>query len=463
MYDLNFFMVERADGWRASCEYNTDLYNADTVRNLLGRFETLLTGICTEPNRRISELPLLSVAERRQMLEVGRRHRHGPATHRSAEPRGHTPPRNETESRLAKLWENVLGIKDISVTADFFDEGGHSLMAAKLLAQIERTFGRKMSLAMFLQAPSIEGIAAFLREEREEARRDQVVAIQPEGLKDPLYLVDAGPFFRPLARRLGSDQPVFGLLLPDLADLPQRFTVSDLATNLIRALREVRPHGPYFLGGWSHAGVIAYEMMQQLMASGEDVPLMILFDTCSPRYLRGFKGLKAVPIRLLFLSEKLIYHFGNLRHLKLVDALRYARERIRTIQLAWKLRFWQFWYRDMKRPAAEHLKYSSNYQYLAVEDYEPEPSAAPLALFRSQVLQTGAFRDSNLGWSEVARKGLVVHELPGEHDAMFIEPGVELLAAKLAGSLTPPEKGASVSRIEEITAAEPQDGCRCPK
>ncbi len=450
MYDLNFFMVERADGWRASCEYNTDLYEGATIRGLLKHFATLLAEICANPNRRISELPLLTVDERRQLLEPDWRNRAAQAPKRLAGHEKRVSPRNEMEERVAILWERVLGVKDISITADFFDAGGHSLLAARLLAQIERTFGSKMSLAMFLQSPTIEHISAFLLGEKDEARRDQIVAIQREGSSPPLYLVDAGPFFRALTRRLGADQPVFGMLLPALADLPTQFTVGDLAANLIRALRDVQPHGPYYLGGWSHAGVIAYEMAQQLRSSGEDVPLLVLFDTCSPRYLRKFQGLRAFPIRLLFLAEKLLYHFGNLRRQKPAVAMTYALERIRTITLAWKLRFWEFWYRDMKLPASDQMTYSSHFQYLAVKAYEPMPCEAPLVLFRSEVLQTGRFRDPFLGWGEVAHNGLVVHEMPGDHDAMFIEPGVELLASKLADCLAQGEKVKTIRGVDRV-------------
>jgi len=452
MYDLNFFMVERADGWRASCEYNTDLYDGATIRVLLSRFETLLADICANPDRRISELALATGEEWRQHLAPNWRDRAGAASPRVSGHQTRVPPRNEMEERLAKLWERVLLTRDIGVADDFFDIGGHSLLAASLLAQVERTFGRKMTLAVFLQSPTIEHISAFLRNEKEGSRREQIVAIQRDGPRAPFYIVDAGPFFRPLTRRLGFDQPVFGMLLPALTDLPTQFTVGDLAANLIRALRDVRPHGPYYLGGWSHAGVIAYEMAQQLHSQGEVVALVALFDTCSPRYLQRFQGLRALPIRLFFLAEKLRYHFGNLRLLKPADAMAYARERIRTILLAWKLKFWDFWYRDIGLPAVEDMNYSSRFQYLAVKRYEPMPSVTPLVLFRSAVLQTGRFRDPLLGWGEIAKSGLILHELPGEHDAMFIEPGVELLTAKLAESLEQAEKAATVRGVADVPA-----------
>jgi amino acid adenylation domain-containing protein len=68
LYDLNFFMVERPEGWRFSCEYNTDLFEADTVTRLLGHVENLLRAAIADPGRRISALPMLSDGERLTLL-----------------------------------------------------------------------------------------------------------------------------------------------------------------------------------------------------------------------------------------------------------------------------------------------------------------------------------------------------------------------------------------------------------
>ena len=94
---------------------------------------------------------------------------------------------------------------------------------------------------MFLQSPTIQGLARSLREQSSMQRHSRVVAIQPEGSRTPLFLMDAGPFFRPLAHRLGNDQPLFGLILPDLAELSPQFTVKELVTYFIADLRAV-PH-----------------------------------------------------------------------------------------------------------------------------------------------------------------------------------------------------------------------------
>ena len=159
IYDLNFFLVERVEGWRASCEYNADLYERLTVRRLLEQFRGLLEGIAADPTRRISEFLLTSPGERN--LPAPPADQAAGLTvlaHPPSEPArdDYVAPRDPVEARLAELWERALGAERISVTADFFDVGGHSLLAARLLAQVHKVFRRKLSLASLLQSPTIE-------------------------------------------------------------------------------------------------------------------------------------------------------------------------------------------------------------------------------------------------------------------------------------------------------------------
>ena len=73
-------------------------------------------------------------------------------------------PRDEREKKLAEIWEAVLGVSPIGIQQNFFDLGGHSLLAAKIISQIEKTFGTRLSLAQIFRAPTVEQLAALLRE-----------------------------------------------------------------------------------------------------------------------------------------------------------------------------------------------------------------------------------------------------------------------------------------------------------
>jgi natural product biosynthesis luciferase-like monooxygenase protein len=341
----------------------------------------------------------------------------------SGGPRPAVAPRDETEAELALVWREVLGKESVSVTEDFFDSGGNSLLAMSLVARVERTFGKKVSLVRFFQASTIEAVAAGLREDAWESPQTRVFAMRAEGTQAPLIIVDAGPFYRPLVRRLGRDQPVFGLSLPKLSALPERFSVSDIAADLVKALCASGVDGPYYLAGWSAAGLFAYEMAQQLRSRDKEVSLLTLFDTHSPEYRRSFQEWRKFPIRAYLWLEKVLYHLWKARTMPSRQAWRHFREGMQKFR------------RPVPKGAQEKGvpgavdEYSWQIQYRTELDYCPEPCDMPVVLFRSTALQKGWFRDPQLGWGAVVRRGLTVHEMPGEHDAMFLEPHVQRLAA----------------------------------
>jgi thioesterase domain-containing protein len=80
-----------------------------------------------------------------------------------------------------------------------------------------------------------------------------------------------------LTSQLASDWTVYGLLRPARAE-----SVEAIARDCIVAIRQVRPHGPYELGGECVGGVVAYEIARQLRAAGEGVALLMLLDSWCP-------------------------------------------------------------------------------------------------------------------------------------------------------------------------------------
>jgi aspartate racemase len=367
-------------------------------------------------------------------------------------------PRDECESRLAQIWQSLLGLQRISVTADFFDNGGHSLLAARLLAQVASAFGKKLPLTTLLESPTIESLATHLRstaphdgshamngtqtvgagpiEAGGNITEQQVFPMRREGNRPPLMIVDAGPFHRPLVRRLGNDQPVYGVALPELASLPRQFTVQDIATNLVDAICASDIEGPCYLAGWSQAGVMAYEMARLLQSRGKEVALLILFDSSNPTYIRSFKEWRKFPVQCYFWLSKAIYHFSKMLRMPLRDAWNYYWKRRRRFELPVVPIV------NQADPSEVPPVDSWKVQYLAANKSEPEPCDWPIVLIRSTALQRGWFRDPRLGWGDVARGGLQVHEMPGEHDAMFLEPHVEQLAAIVSRELRAAAAGA---------------------
>ncbi|WP_073920060.1 amino acid adenylation domain-containing protein [Streptomyces sp. CB00455] len=199
-----------------------------------------------------------------------------------------TPPSDADEDRLLRLWQRLLDATELGVHDDFFALGGHSLMAVRLVSLINAEFGRALGVAAVLEHPTIAGQAALLRREPGAADGSaDLVTMRGGGHRPPLFLVHpvggGVTCYRETASALGDEQPVYALPAPGLADgeeLPD--SVEALAERCLRAVRAVRPEGPYAVGGWSFGGMVAYEMARRLAEEGEEVVLLAMIDSGFP-------------------------------------------------------------------------------------------------------------------------------------------------------------------------------------
>lgn len=82
-------------------------------------------------------------------------------------------PRNEVEEKLVEIWKEVLDVKQIGIDEDFFDRGGNSLKATMLLARINKTFNKVISLKQIFMTPTIREIASYI----EQCQLEEQVAI----------------------------------------------------------------------------------------------------------------------------------------------------------------------------------------------------------------------------------------------------------------------------------------------
>ena len=192
---------------------------------------------------------------------------------------GYWPPRDQVEARLATIWEELLGHSAIGIDDDFFELGGHSLLALRMTVRIRQELGRELPVATVLTSPTIRGLAAELRRPEDMGSVNPIVALRTTGDRPALFLSHAlgGQVFRyrPLAARLGEDQPVY--TIPARGLIPGQephTTLTEMADDYVRYIRSVRPHGPYVLGGFCIGGNIALEVARRLRADGEDVPVV---------------------------------------------------------------------------------------------------------------------------------------------------------------------------------------------
>jgi surfactin family lipopeptide synthetase A len=329
-------------------------------------------------------------------------------------------PKDATESRLVQIWETVLGVRPIGVRYNFFELGGHSLVAVKLMNRVEQAFGKNLPIATLLQAPTIEQLAAILRQEGWEPSWSCLVPIQTGGSKLPFFCVHgangAVVRFYDLARYLGSNQPFYGLQAYGLDERNSCDTrAEDMAARYIKEIRSVQPEGPYLLGGYSMGGTVAFEMAQQLTAQGEERAVVVLFDTLCP----APEG-AAVSAEFASASSALAELFQIPARGWPAYLWRIATAPIRSIDR---------WLLVARLP--RNVKKVRNACLQAEEDYRPRPYPGRVVLFRSSHKPLAQTIDPRAGWSTYAADGLEIHEIKGNHENILLEPQVQSVGEQL--------------------------------
>ncbi|MGB6679645.1 MAG: amino acid adenylation domain-containing protein, partial [Terriglobales bacterium] len=194
------------------------------------------------------------------------------------------PATDPFESQLVRIWEEVLGRKPIGIRDNFFELGGHSLLAARLMHRIGQTLNKTVPLAMLLEAPTIESLASTLRQDGWSHHWSSLVPLQPHGSHSPFFCIHGvgGNVvgFHELAQHMKPDYPLYGLQSQGLDGKHSCHTrIEDMAAHYLEEIHTIQAKGPYHLGGFSLGGLVAYEMACQLVARGEEVGLLVLFDT----------------------------------------------------------------------------------------------------------------------------------------------------------------------------------------
>ncbi|MFN3495596.1 MAG: non-ribosomal peptide synthetase, partial [Hydrogenophaga sp.] len=211
--------------------------------------------------------------------------------------------------RMTALFARVLECAEVAPDDSFFDLGGNSLLALRLMARIESEFGAcggTMGVGLLKTHATPASLLAAMRSTARDALPRHLVAIQGEGSGVPLYgihgLGHRERLYRPLASALGPGLPVFGLTV-GYADLAQPLpSLEELAAQYLQDIQAHRPTGPLVLAGLSHSGYVAFELAHQLTRAGREVARLVLFDSQGPG---GRPELRGRKVRLRAHATKL--------------------------------------------------------------------------------------------------------------------------------------------------------------
>ncbi|MBF0136262.1 MAG: amino acid adenylation domain-containing protein [Magnetococcales bacterium] len=357
--------------------------------------------------------------------------------------------RDILELELVQIWEDVLQIRPIGIRDNFFDLGGHSLIAVRLMARIEQHFKKSLPLSVLFQGSTIEQLARIIRKQSATDPWSSLVAIQGRGNQSPFFCVaGAGGYviyFHQLGRCLAADRPFYALQPPGLdgATAPHE-RVEDLAAHYIATIKGVQPHGPYYLGGHSFGGTVAYEMVRQLHARGEPVALLAILDSPAPHHYHPV-GLDWSQAQWLSQLAEIIEHmYGTpleitramMTTLNPEEPLRHLFERLKKNDILpadANIAHFQGFIRVYKTNL--QVRYTPPQEHLPVR----------MVLFSSRDLQPDNLTTEKMdpairldpfqGWSPYSAKPVELHVIPGDHLTMMQQPHVEILAEKLRGCL----------------------------
>ncbi|MGE0652769.1 MAG: AMP-binding protein [Alphaproteobacteria bacterium] len=341
-------------------------------------------------------------------------------------------PPTALEAKLQCIWAEALGLERVGLYEDFFMLGGDSLQAVDLFLRIEKDVGRRLPRSVLFEAGTVAKMAHRIEE---FVPSPCLVPIQPKGDLPPFFCVHDGNAevlkYRELARLVGDKQPFYGIQSRGLDGEEEPFTdIDEMAAYYVQEIRKVQPEGPYYIGGYSFGGRVAYVMAQVLRAAGEEVALLALLDTFC------LAGQKHVGWR-----EWLALHRERLREQSFLGIPAYLWLRVRNgIELNYvRLRrksysaAWHFC-KARGKPLPRLLWRPVPANDMIRHNYRPRPYDGDAVLFKAE-RNAWNHPDEHDGWYGLIQGNLEIRPITGTHFEIMRQPHVRTVARELTAAL----------------------------
>lgn len=327
------------------------------------------------------------------------------------------------EQKIAQIWTQCLGISNLSVDTDFFEVGGDSLLATQLITLLNTQLNIDLDTHSLLQAPTIAELTLLINQKNQQLDTETsfpnlVVKIQAGNPTwKPLILMHPVGghvyFYRELAHHLDSQLPIYGIRAQGVEGeaAPLR-TIPEMVEVYTEALQSFQPHGPYYLGGTSFGGTLAFAIAQELISQGETVAFLALIDTPSPDNM---------PYEFDETSNILFYllEVGNNLDLKGFDSLDEEQ------QLDFYLRNSGDKFKSRKELKIMLQLFKANLR--AMRNYQPSVYGGKIHFFLARQRDEFNAKTPAHGWIGLAEKGIEIYSIPGNHITMNKEPNVQYL------------------------------------
>ena len=376
----------------------------------------------------------------------------------AASTRGYISPRGELETRLAEVWADLLRVERVGRHDNFFDLGGHSLIAVQLISRLQKILpGRALPLRSVLEAPTLEQFAVWADRYTGSSADITIQLREGNALNQPFFCVSAAAGnalgMRPLAMLLDPGIPFYCIQNKGLDGSEPFRTIEDGARCYLEELRKIQAHGPYRLGGYCFGAVVAFEMACMLQEAGERVESLFIIDASNPAYLQSLSGRKLIAKFLRYCRRRIPQHIRALRSLRGRQRFLYIADRLSAVnvQIArlvtkqsrvnrkmFKLD------QKMKIEPNDASKLElivqnlENSARIAHRSYSPRHTFAGNALvFKASRRTPDPYEDENLGWGSLVRGSIENLEVVANHDNVVMNPAIQDIARKINAALAP--------------------------
>jgi len=346
------------------------------------------------------------------------------------------PPVTEAEKKLVILWQQLLGKECISITDNYFELGGTSILATRLFSKIEKTFGVSLPLATLFKASTPQLLASVIdKSESKSADWELIVPIRSTGKKKPLFLIHGGGgnvlLYRELANHLPGDQPVYGIQAQGLDGKNNVLTsIEDMAAKYAKEIIAIDPEGPYYLGGYCMGGTIAYEMACQMRRLNKTVALVALLDTNREWVMFTRKQ------KFSYLMANIAFHWKNICQASMNGKYLFLKERsseaLRRFHRKYQVTISQILFK-LNLKSERPLIIMEKINDAAAMNYRVKPYDGRITLFTSKALSDKF--DPYLGWKKAETGGVDLVQLSAYRNGILISPFVKELADQLSKKL----------------------------
>ena len=286
--EIGIRAVSEPDALRFKIEYDETIFDEDRIRRFLDTLVAMLGKVLEDPEARILELPF---DERlAQGVEEGR-------VNETAADQEHVEPVTLLETRLAELWTELLGVHPVGLHDDFFELGGSSLLAIRLIDRVHEVFGAQLGIDALMSGTTLKEVASRIEKSGKRLQIDRAVWISRDHEPTRLFCLPgigglAAFTYRDIAGHLEGDVALVGLQMRGLDGLDEPDdTVESMARTMLEGIRSIQETGPYHVCGYSFGGSISIELARQLHAAGETVASLLLLDTYPPNFIRMHRRL----------------------------------------------------------------------------------------------------------------------------------------------------------------------------